>query len=344
MTMNESTELNERKRVLGIWDLDASSVSLGGLLILVAELRMQCMIHGADFADICFIGNATHLLPVRGIQADGDAVTLLDGKACRDSALLSALFGMEGIASCCLCRTFPALGDFLRESPYQYVIWPALSDQGLVDHRYASTMFAQKFYRENGFVPYLACKTEPIRWAVHFIKRCVIPYLPVVVHLKNNPNEQRRSNADFDAWLGFFEACHLQYDVRFILIGNEEIDQRILRLPNTLKARDYGSNLSRDLALIQASFIFMGMGSGPCNMAVFSKTPYVIYKNPDHHAEQMTLELGKTDQFPFATPFQKVLRVFETTESLISEFAHLYTHGTRQEWQKQLANLERTLA
>ena len=340
MTISESAGLDERKRVLGIWDLRVSPVSVGGLLTLVAELQMQRMIHGTDIADMCIIGDAAHLLSIRSTQADGDLITLLDSEACKGSALLSMLLDMEGIGACYLCSTIAKLQDFLRASPYPYFAWPALSEQGLVSHRYGDTMFAQKFYHKNGFIPYLSCKAELVRWAVHFIKRNVIPYLPIVVHLKNNPNERGHSNADFDAWLAFLEACHPQYDVKFILVGNEEIDQRILKLPNALVARRFGSNLSRDLTLIQTAFIFMGMASGPCNMALFSETPYAIYKNPDHHAEQAMLELGKGDRFPFATPFQRVLRVFETEENLMSEFARLFTQVNRRDWERRLANLQ----
>jgi len=339
MVISERAGPDERKRVLGIWDLHVSPASLGGVLILIAELQMQCLIHGVDLADICFVGDIAPLLPTHGNLVNGGPVTLLDSEACQNSAVLSALQQMEGTGACYLCSTMAALQCFLRESPCQYIVWPSLDEQGNVSHEYASTLFAQKFYRENGFIPYLSCKTGAIRWATHFIETYVVPYKPVVVHLKNNPNEQNCSNADSDAWLTFFGACHQRHDTRFILVGNDEIDERIRSLPNTLVARDFWGTLSRDLALIQTAFIFMGMASGPCNMALFSDIPYLIYKNPDHDAEQMALELGEGDRFPFATPFQKVLRVFETGENLMSEFAHLYSHVNSQDWERRLASL-----
>lgn len=331
--------IDERKRILGIYDLHVSPISLGGLLILAEELQFQRRIHMADYIDVCVVGDAAHLLSVGCTQAGEDQVTLLDSKVCKDSAFLSALLDIEGIHACYLSNTIAALQDFLCSSPYPYVTWPTISEQGPIDYTYNSTIFVQKFYRENGFLPYLSCQAELVQWAVDFIQCNVQPYLPVVVHLKNNPNEPGSSNADFDAWLTFFKDCYQQYDVMFILIGNEEIDQRVRKLPNILVARDSGSNLSRDLALIQTAFMFMGMASGPCNMAVFSDIPYAIYKNPDHHAEQTALELGGSDQFPFATPFQKVMRVLETTENLMAEFVNLYTHVNRQDWEKRLANL-----
>ena len=110
-------------------------------------------------------------------------------------------------------------------------------------------------------------------------------------------------------------------------------------LPNVILSRDYGSSLSRDLALIQTASIFMGMTSGPCNMALFSDIPYAIYKNPDHDVEEMAIELGKADRFPFAMPFQKIMRIFETGDNLMAEFANLYAQINRQDWEKRVASL-----
>lgn len=175
---------------------------------------------------------------------------------------------------------------------------------------------------------------------MNFIRRYCLPRLPVVLHLKNDPNHQHCSNADFYAWLNFLDNCHKQYDVTFIFIGNEEVTQQIRSLPNVLISKDLNSNLSLDLALIQLSFMFMGIASGPCNMAVFSDTPYVIYKDPDHHTEEMKKELGDSDHFSFATPLQKILRVSQTSESLMSEFDYFYNRISRQGWERRLAKLE----
>jgi ADP-heptose:LPS heptosyltransferase len=89
--------------------------------------------------------------------------------------------------------------------------------------------------------------------------------------------------------------------------------------------KNHESNISRDLALISQAAIFMGMSSGPCNIAIFSDTPFIIYKNPDHDVEEMKLELGKNNRFVFSTASQKFLRIFETVENLIQEFEESYS-------------------
>ena len=64
----------------------------------------------------------------------------------------------------------------------------------------------------------------------------------------------------------------------------------------------------------------MGMMSGPANMALFGENPYLIFKNPDHHAKEMAIELGDKDQYSFALPGQRVLRIWDTTTNLIEAF------------------------
>lgn len=337
------TSNNSSKNLLGIWDLNKAPLSLGGMLILVEELKMQCIVHGANGADICIIGDTANLRPIYRIQVNGDVATLSEGEGLKHQPLLSVFLNMKGINTCYSCKTIAELQKFINAKPY--TTWPEFTERGIVGHRYGSTMFIQKFHDENGFIPYLSCKDEQgrfqLRWAINFIEENVTQCIPIVVHLKNNPNDQVCSNADFSAWLGFFKACYQRYDATFILVGNEEIDQKIRKLPNVVVTRELGGNLARDLALIQMAFIFMGMMSGPCNMAVFSNTPYIIYKNPGHSSEKMRLELGDNDRFSFATPFQKVLRIFETSNSLMSEFTYLYVRLSRQDWKKRFANLLR---
>lgn len=325
--------------MLGIWDSRLSPVTLGGLLILAEELQIQCRMHTAELADVCIVGDTAHIPSTPGPRVDDGTVTLLGSSEYEGGTLLSALLDIEGIGVCYRCDTAVELQDFLRTTPYQYITWPALNEEGPVNHRYSSTLFVQQSYRENGFIPRLSCKTGPVQWAVQFMERFVTASLPVAVHLKYDPNKQGDSNADLDAWLSFFKACYRCYDATFILIGNETIDRRVCELPNTLVAQDYGSNLSGELALIQTAPIFMGMATGPCNMAIFGENSYIIFKNPDHDTEEMKLELGTGNQFPFATPLQRLARVFETGENLMTEFDYLYTCVNRHNWKDRLVRL-----
>lgn len=298
-----------KKAVQGIWDLNIAPISLGGLLTLAEELKIKSIEQQAELADLCLVGDVTSL---NILESDGKINY-------QKHPRLSAFMMLEGIGSC-----------YLLES---------IAQQPETDctRKYDTTLFVQEFYKKNEYIPQLSCKTGPLTWALRFLKNNVFPAKPIVIHLKNNPNGKGLSNAKLKVWLSFFGQCVGRKDLKFILIGNEEIGPEIVSLPNILVARDFGSTLVNDLALIQTAYIFLGMSSGPCNMAIFSPIPYVIFKNPGHHVEEMKIELGQADKFPFASVHHKFYRVFETKEKLISELGQLHNSTNEEAWQQRLA-------
>jgi len=309
---------------------------------LAEELHAQAMIRQADIGGVLFITDASHPLPVSAAAPRSDQVVELDRPTCTGSGLISVLLDLKGVDTCFQAGSVSAIQAFVSSASCTHVVWPPLDtvdEKGRIDYKYATTLFLQRFCREHGSIPTLSVKAQPLQWALEFIRGRVVPSLPVAVHLKYQPDQQGYSNANFEEWLAFLEASIARFDVKFILIGDDEIDGRIRALPNVLVSRHAGSTLATDLALIQTSFAFVGMATGPCNMALFSETPYVIYKNPGHDAEEMLLELGDSDRFSFARPFQRVLRMFETRENLLAEFAHIYAHVSRQVWETRLSKL-----
>lgn len=333
---------------MGIWDLNVSPMSLGGLLILVEELKILCEVHQACEADLCVVVDGQG--PVISIPSwtDNRWAALTDSDSCKDAALLSVATGVEGIGTCFLAASMDELRHFMHHSGCSYVSWPPLSPEGTIDHQYGYSLFVQEYYRKQGRIPLLRCKADPIRWAVRFLKTHVAPSVPVAVHLKNKLRgaDQRPDwyNAIHDEWHAFFQAAYDRYDIRFVLVGDDAIPERIRALPNVIVAQDWGGELLRDLALIQTAFAFMGVASGPAQMAIFGEAPYVIYKNPEHHIELMNREMGSSDRFVFSQPFQKLLRQFETRESILHEFDHIYAHTCRTDWANALEKLESSLA
>lgn len=318
-------------RIMGIWDTNISPVQLGGLLIFVEELQIQRSIYGADVIEICFVGDQSAGLNVRN-DKNSESFRVIDVAQSKYQQLLTAIQNIDGVETCYVCDKTESLKDSLKEKPVRYELWPVINGNSLSVHNYGSILYIQEFYQKEGYIPYLNCRSEPLSWALQFIQHNVLPHMPVVVHLKNNPHEVGCSNANFEAWLGFFKICQRKYNVTFVLIGSEDVPDEIGDLPNVIISRHFGSNLSRDLALIQISSVFVGMSSGPCVIKVFSDTPYLIYKNPDHHAEEMALELGDSNRFSFAAALQKFLRVFETDENLLLEFDSIYTTLVQRGW------------
>ena len=299
-------EKNSR-RVLGVWDLRAAQISLGGLLLFVEELLIAARRRFLpEVYDIAVVRNKRY--------GTGDSVAALTKENCEDHPVLSVLFDLAGTR-----RVFwmeaGVFQKFVEDNSCD--VWPTKSVKP--GYRYGTTLFAQEFFKEQKFIPRLSCGLQARKRARDFYRKHAAPHLPVVVHLKNNPRHQNQSNANLPAWFEFFAHCRRE-KVKFILIGNEDPGLEIRGLPNVVLSRDDGDDLGRDLALIEMAFLFMGMASGPCNLAIFSDVPYMIFKNPGHHAQEMKRELGDKDHFVFAGPLQKMLRVVETGTGLIKEW------------------------
>ena len=323
-------DLNQHsKRLMGVWDLSLSYMSIGDLLILIEELKILSnkKILSESF-DIAVIGQPESV----GLTHRFDGrpwILITDKDNFQSSSLISMLMGLEGVERCYFFQTTAALGRFLDSNSNQYFLWPELQSGGSVDHQYGYTLFIQDYYRKAGHIPFLYCKSDLIRWAQGFIREHADQKLPIAVHLKNKIRPSGKPdwyNARFDQWHLFFTSAQNRFDAKFILIGNEPIPSEIRNLSNVVISMEHGGNLIRDLALIQTSAAFMGVASGPCQVAMFGKTPYVIYKNPEHHVERMYEELGDLDRYIFALPMQKFFRRFEVRDHLLVEFESLYDY------------------
>jgi len=58
-------------------------------------------------------------------------------------------------------------------------------------------------------------------------------------------------------------------------------------------------------------------------MAIFSRTPYVIFHNSNQRPQALVKELGESNHFSFAAPGQKFLRCSDVSSSIMKEFAWL---------------------
>jgi hypothetical protein len=281
-------------RLVGVWRRQSGPLRLGSLLTFLAELAVVKRIRGAAVVDVRLESSA---------QRDGRGSSVAD----------IILPHMAAIDSFCWVETFEP-----EDAAWQ---WP----EDLAHHDYQSSEVLQQLYDAHGTHPEIHVSPELVGWADAWLREHGGGAWPVVVHLKNNLRGWGESNADFSVWYDFMNR-YLTSPVFFILIGNEQVDRRIDELENTLIANSFGLSLVQELALIERAGAFMGMSSGPCNMAIFNRVPYAIFKNPDHHASAMARELGERDHFLFASPEQRFLRQRETPQLLVREFTRLFSH------------------
>lgn len=282
-------------KILGVWDLTEAPLTLGRLLLFIEELQIQRVISQAGDIEVAILGDSTRE---------------------PEPSLTSVLMGLENVVGYYRKNSLKDLSDFLDLR--DYVIWPPLQ-RG--KHIPTSTLLIQQFYREYQYIPLLSCKKKLLDWGQNYFSRLGIG-CPVIVHLKNNPQQHGCSNARQDVWFNFFKSCRAD-DVAFVLIGDDVVDTKITALKHVVRSKLGGSDLAQDLALIQLGSFFMGMASGPCNMAILNTRPFVIYKNPDHDTEEMQREIGAGMSFNFSEESQRLIREYETGQGLLAEFKRM---------------------
>ena len=285
------------KYITGIWNCDKADSRLGSFLIFQQELLLKCEVSGFENVELIIIGEKTETLyPYWNTMAQLNP---------RVSSV-----------------SFEDKFDESRIKSINY--WPP---EELFDRcSYSgSTLVLQELWSKSGQLinfkspKYIRCKAQ--NW---IIKHIGIDYIIITIHLKNNPSDEQ-SNANQESWFKFIQNCYLnKLPVRFVLICNDKIDLKISELPNVVLSKDHGGDLGLDLALIELSFFFMGMSSGPCNMAILSDKPYLIWKHPGHHEKEMEIELQGHKQFVFANRYQKFMQDWDTPKNIQCEFSNLF--------------------
>jgi hypothetical protein len=301
---------------MGIWDLRVSSPSLGGLLILLQKLTLLSRDAGSGCFDLGFVGPWQTLCEEgKSPLAPGGIITQETVEA---SPVLASLVELEGMGQLMWAHD---RGDW--EEGRRVVLANTLDNP-----RHEKVLWIQQYYERTGVFPQLSFCTRMREKARAMLRNHSAGFASWVVHLKDDGRGKGNSNADLSAWRRFFERCEGQYPVRFLLIGDRPPGQ-FADAKNVVSTRSLGGSLPLDLALINEAQGFMGMASGPCQMAVFGTNPYAVFKNPDHHPEEMAEQIGAADRFSFALSSQRILRVSETPEILLDVFHDLFQNATR---------------
>lgn len=145
----------------------------------------------------------------------------------------------------------------------------------------------------------------------------------VTVHLKNVVGAEGESNANEAIWTQFFSNQILENpNIRFFLIGNDHVPSSVKECENVIIVSEYNKELIVSLGVVSLGRFFMGMSSGPCNYAIYSSHPYLIFKNTNHHRDQIQRVL-KDEAIIGAAPNQFFLNIDETVVLLNKYFNKL---------------------
>lgn len=286
-------------KCLVVVDTNKYDLSLGTTLIFIEHVKIFQEIHNINRLDTIVITNdevlvSTLILPLFHAYLDLEKSIVFNNKEDFEKYIVSNVYTFS----------FPDRNFSIYKDAFD------------------STIYIQDYFKKYNSIPHLI-PTKHVRESISdYIIQPKNDF--VVVHLKNGKISQ--SNANQSVWLKFFDYClqhHPEY--KFIIIGKDELLQDIIHLQNVIVARYEGLSLLQELAFINQASLFMGMCSGPFNAALFSDIPYIVFKNPEHHKNEMIQEIGISDQFVFSTNQQFIFRRNETFELLIEYFTKYVT-------------------
>lgn len=281
--------------VHGACDLAAEPISLGGLLLLRQELELLAELGGVR----------TLILHIFGGVISAAARALIE-QVWQSSFAIELRFEQHGRPD----QMWPTAAIGRLGFSYQFFDRVSLLASAL-----------------GRTPPRLGWSTELIRRAQalrsHFVGRLI------VAHLKSVPNQgPNESNADQAAWGKFLARNARAGELDFVLLGADAVDSSVTTVPGVVRAEWLDVPLEIQLALIGCADAFLGMASGICAAAVLSATPYVLFKHPSHHVDEMRQELGDAEQFPFAGLHQKVWRRADTPDYLAQALAEISSAWT----------------
>lgn len=212
-----------------------------------------------------------------------------------------------------LSSEFQFTSEIIHDSNQQFD-WPPNIDE-MLSWPYSSFRRIALLSHISGIFPTLAwplAMTKKIEALADTLRRETGKKV-VAIHLKNQGAIPEESNANFTNWEAFFQQ---RADTLFLLLGHDVYPERLHALPNLRFAHQLGLNLSEQLAICSVCDGFMGMASGICTGAFFSQIPYVVFKHPLHHPEEMRVEIDTRDHLPFARQRQKLWRKIDSLENL----------------------------
>jgi len=315
----------KKRRLLVVYDLSSQPFSVGDTLVFQEASLVLRELHGLDVVDFAIVYDPRN--PVISDQAfariDADSFLF------HLSSVIPAAQVNPHLGSLLLLDSHEFLESLIADNAITYQVWPPFGlyagREYLFYHCFNELFYS--YFMEHGALPKLTSRPAARLWAEQFIKQHVQSSFTASVQLRRNPNNPVR-DSKHDSWLPFFRYCADRYPIKFIVICSaSEVDARFRGLPNVVLAKDYLTNLEQDLALIEAASLHMGAASGPSAIAQFNRKPYCIFSWKINPAlfRGITRD-GRRHHFYFSTDLQSWITEEETTESLITEFEHIWSH------------------
>jgi hypothetical protein len=265
------------------WDLEVERLTLGGALVLRQEAEILAMLNKFDQINL-------------NISYDTTSQNFPE-------KIFDTVFNSSAI-------TFNQFGNLSDK----VTNWPSDLMLKATNFSYYSFERITQLYENKNVQVNLSWKEDVIKKTKLFAQKFIKPI--ITAHLKYiYPYNISDSNADLNEWGAFFKN-NKEFD--FILIGDDNLPVEITSISNVHFAHEL--SLACQLCLVSNSIAFIGTASGICNAAFFSQTPFVVFKHPLHHINEMQNELGNNNKFNFSSNKQLLLRELATHQTIQEAF------------------------
>lgn len=332
------TSVRGKKRILGVWDYSSLPWSVGDPLVFIEAVSVLKLRHEAEAVDLCIVCDRDKPMGIRSASIRKDNVNSNNV----DDYMLDflPLFSTSPFpGSVYQFNEREEMYRFIKMNADRYEIYPPLTEhlgKSYIFHRGAApeVIRIQDFFSDYGFIPHLRIGERETKWA-HWFYRTRLPEgaFPVTLSMKQTMHTPER-NADPRIWLAFVDRCREEFpEIVFVANGlREEVFDGLRERQNVLVAKDFGTTVVEDLALIRTSLMYMGTNSGVNTIAVFSDLPYLIFQMPDWCFAAHNCRSGKN--LNFATDKQKMFSTTftVTADSLFEEFLQLYMSIDKSRW------------
>ena len=138
-----------------------------------------------------------------------------------------------------------------------------------------------------------------------------------VLHLKNLGSYET-SKANMSKWIPLISEMSKITSLPLLLIGDDDYPKELTSIPGVIHLNSISIPLMSQLALTSKANFFIGSASGVATSAIFSHTPYLIFKDPRHHQLEMARELGDLNCFSWAGSNQLIFREEPSRERIIN--------------------------
>jgi hypothetical protein len=325
------------KRLLLIYDTSSQTFNIGDILIAHEGSLVLRAKHQLGAVDFALVYDPKHPAPT-----DPAFSSIVEDNALYHLAsILPVAQVNQHLGSLFLFDSHRNLQRFVANHADIYHVWPSGWKYGARVYLFYEVLnnLLYTHYKKHGSIPRLTCRKFLVDWAHAFYQKHASAQIPVTVNVRNNKAFHTHRNLHLDSWLEFFRHCETRYPAKFIILcARSEIDERFRQCPNVIVAKDQGTGIEQDLALIHTSAIHMGAGSGPASMAWFGDKPYLMVNTaygPGYFAQpdMIRQEEENVQRFLFSGPLQRIAGGIETTELLIREFARMWAAVDIQHWQ-----------